>query len=231
MKEIAIELQNRVVTGKAVKRLRNEGLVPAVIHDHGKESILVAGPYMELIKLYHEVGKHRTVSVKAGGKQYMTLIKTAEFDPRRNQLRHLVFDAINANETVTTEVPVEMKLDEGNESTPAERAGLIVLRQTEVVEIEALPKDLPEALYFNGEKLVADGDQVTVADLIVPQGVTILDEPTQSLATVLEPSALQAANDAAGGDAEEEVAPAADAATPEAEAPVEGETPAPAKAE
>lgn len=204
MKDIAIELQERTVTGKAVKRLRDSGVIPAVIHDHGKESVLVEGPYAELTKLYREAGKNRTVSVKAGDKQFMALIRTADFDPKKNTLRHIVFNAVRADEEVTAEIPVEMKLNEGNEQTPAERAGLIVLTQLEVVEVEALPKDLPEVIYFDGEKLVADGDQVTVADLIVPAGVTILEDAERTLATALEPSSLQAANDAAGGDVEEE---------------------------
>jgi hypothetical protein len=59
-------------------------------------------------------------------------------------------------------------------------------------------------LYFNGEKLVEAGDSVTVADLIVPNGVIVKAEPNHPLATVFEPSALQAANDAAGGTAEPE---------------------------
>ncbi len=214
MKDIAVELQSRSVTGKAVKHLRNQGLVPAVIHDHGKESVLVVGSYIDLMKAYQQAGKHHTVNVKAGDKQYMALIKTVEFDPKKHQLRHVVFNAINADQTVDAEIPVHIKLDEGNEATPAERAGFIVLRQLEVVEVEALPKDLPDLLEFDGERLISEGDQATVADLIVPKGVTIKTDMAHPVATVLEPSALQAANDAAGGGAEEETV-----AEPEAENP------------
>ncbi|MEK7152790.1 MAG: hypothetical protein AAB834_02490 [Patescibacteria group bacterium] len=98
MEDIALELEKREVTGKAVKRLREQGLVPAVIHDHGKDSIVVMGPYLELVKAYHKAGKHHTVSLKAGGKSYMSLIKTAEFDPKKHQLRHIVFNAVKADE-------------------------------------------------------------------------------------------------------------------------------------
>ena len=67
-----------------------------------------------------------------------------------------------------------------------------------------MPRDLPDFLEFDGEKLVAVGDSVSVADLIVPATVTVKTDPGHPLATVFEPSALQAANDAAGGTAEEE---------------------------
>jgi len=203
MEDIQLTLTPRDVTGKAVKHLRNEGLVPAVIHDHGKESIVVMGQYVEVAKAYQHAGKNHPVNLKAGGKNYMALIKQVDFDPKKHLLRHVVFNAVKANEKVTAEVPIHIKYDEGNEATPAERNGLVVLNQLEIVEVEALPKDLPEALYFDGEKLAEVGDHVTVADLIVPSNVVVKADDDHPLATVFEPSALQAANDAAGGTDDE----------------------------
>lgn len=199
---IAITLQKREVLGKQVRRLRREGLVPAVIHDHGKPSVVVSGVYGEMAKTYQKAGKHHIVTIDADGKKYSALIKNVDLDPKKNTLTHVVFNAVNANQKVEAEVPVHIKLAEGNDATPAERAGLIVLHNTESVEILAFPKDLPEALEFDGEKLVAVGDHATVADLILPKGVEVKNDPDQQIASVFEPSALAAANDAAGGDAE-----------------------------
>jgi large subunit ribosomal protein L25 len=204
MDEIVLKLEKREVTGKAVKRLRKEGVVPAVIHDHGKESVHVQGNYLEVYKAFQRAGKHHPVSLKAGDDHYTALIKVVDFDPRKHELRHIVFNAVKANEKVDAEVPVRVRYAEGHESTPAERASLVVLNQLETVAIEAFPRDLPNVLEFDGEKLVAAGDSVTVADLIVPSGVTVKTEPDHPLATVFEPSALQAANDAVGGDADED---------------------------
>jgi large subunit ribosomal protein L25 len=134
------------------------------------------------------------------------LIRDVDVDPKKHQLRHIVFNAVKANEKVDAEIPVRIRFAEGNDATPAERAGLIVLHQLEAVEVEALPRDLPDFLEFDGEKLVAVGDSATVADLIVPATVTVKTDPGHPLAAVFEPSALQAANDAAGGTAEEEAA-------------------------
>lgn len=205
MEEVALQLEQREVTGKAVKHLRKEGLVPAVIHDHGKDSVIVMGQYSEMAKAYQRAGKHHPVNVKAGKKEYMALIKSVDFDPKKHQLRHVVFNAVKANEKVTAEIPVQIVFDEGNDASPAERAGLVVLHQLEAVEVEALPRELPDVLTFNGERLVEVGDQATVADLTVPSGVTIKTDAAHPLATVFEPSALQAANDAAGGTADDEV--------------------------
>lgn len=204
MEEVLLEVKKREVTGKAVKQLRKEGQVPAVIHDHGKESVHVQGNYLEVLKAYQKAGKHHPISLKAGEHNYTVLVRDVDVDPKKRQLRHIVFNAVKANEKVDAEIPVRIRFDEGNESTPAERAGLIVLHQLEAVEVSALPRDLPDFLEFDGEKLTAVGDSATVADLIVPATVTIKTDPGHPLASVFEPSALAAANDAAGGDAEEE---------------------------
>jgi large subunit ribosomal protein L25 len=206
MEDVVLKLEPREVLGKAVKHLRSEGLVPAVVHDHGKPSLHMTGGYVEMVKAYKAAGKHHPVKLKAGDKNFVALIKNVDIDPKRHTLRHVVFNAVKANEKVTAEVPIRIKLAEDNDSTPAERAGLVVLHQAETVEIEAIATKLPDFLEFDGEKLVEVGDHATAADLIIPEGVTLKTDGAHQLAAVFEPSALAAANDAAGGDATEEEA-------------------------
>ena len=201
--KISLELQPRETLGKGVKKLRREGFVPGVIHDHGKDSVHVQAEYQTLHKVFVRAGKHHPVNVTVGGKNYVTIIKAVTFDPRYNKLTHITFGAVKANEKVEAEIPVHAVYAEGNEVSPAERNNsLIVLTQTTVVAVKALPNDLPDELTYDGEKLVNVGDQVTVADLQVPSGVELEVEPEHVIATVFEPSALAAANDEAGGDAE-----------------------------
>lgn len=200
---ISLQLETRTVTGKAVKHLRREGQIPAVIHDHGKPSLHVQGNGIAMLKVWRQAGKHHPVELKTGDQSFVALIKDAEFDPRKHQLTHVVFNAVDKNQKVDAEIPVRPRYEEGNESSPAERNGLIVLAQLETVQVKAIPTKLPEFFEYNAEKLVEIGDHATVADLVVPEGVEIVTEPEHTIATVYEPSALAAANDAAGGDAEE----------------------------
>jgi large subunit ribosomal protein L25 len=181
--------------------VRKDGIVPGVIHDHGKASVHIQAEYQALHKVLITAGRHHPVEVTAGGRKFTTIIKSMTFDPKYNAVTHVVFGAIRANEKVDAEIPVRPAYNEGNDATPAERAGLIVLTQTATVPVRALPRDLPDALTYDAEKLVAVGDQVTAADLQVPKGVELDIEPEHVLATVFEPSALAAANDAVGGDA------------------------------
>lgn len=208
---ISLTLEPRNVTGKQVRQLRRAGTVPAVIHDHGKDSVVVQGDYMAMFKVWQQAGKHHPVNLKAGDKTYTALIKTAEFDPKKHLLTHVVFNAVDKNQKVDAEIPVHARYSEGNEASPAERNGLIVLTHLDVVQVKAVASKLPDFLEYDAEKLVEIGDNVTVADLAIPEDVELVTEVEHSIATVYEPSALAAANDAAGGDAEEAEGEAAEA--------------------
>lgn len=220
---INLTLEPRKVTGKAVKHLRRDGFIPAVIHDHGKPSVVVQGDSLEMLKVWRQAGKHHPVEVKTGDQKFTALIKTAEFDPKKHQLTHIVFNAVDKNQKVEAEIPVRPHYDEGNESSPAERNGLIVLAQLETVQVKSIPSALPDFLEYDAEKLVEIGDHVTVADLTAPEGVEIETETEHSIATVYEPSAIAAANEAAAGDAEEVEESAEEGAEGEGEAAEDGE--------
>lgn len=200
--DISLNLQPRTVIGKGVRALRNDGLIPAVIHDHGKESIIVMAPFVELTKIYKSAGKHHPLSLTVEGKSYTALIKDVDFEPKKHQLRHVVFNAIAADEKQQTEVPVHYI--EGD--IPAEKAGLMVIRSLDAVEIEALPKDLIDQLLIDVSGLTEIGDRVTVADIKVPAGVTILTEADHPIAVVEETKAQmseEAEEEAAAGEASE----------------------------
>jgi large subunit ribosomal protein L25 len=176
-----VKLLTRDVLGKGLNRLRNDGVVPAVIHNHGQESIHVMAPETELVKVYRIAGKHHPLNLEVGSDKYLALIKDAPFDPVKRRLQHVVFQAIKQDETVEAEIPIRIEGD-----APAEKVGLIVLRQLDSVEIEALPKNLPDELVISAEGLAELHDKLTVGDLKLPSGVTLLTDPEHPIATVAE---------------------------------------------
>lgn len=167
--DIILLLEKRGQVRKGLNKMRQSGQVPAVIHDPGKESINVQGSYIEILKVYQKAGKHHPVNLKLGDKTYFTIIKDTDFEPDKYRLRHIVFDIIKQNEKVETEVPVVL---EGE--APALKAGLLVVKQLDHVEIEAFPRDLPDQLQVNVDNLTEVGNKLTVANIQVPSGVTIL---------------------------------------------------------
>ncbi|GAC1500576.1 MAG: 50S ribosomal protein L25/general stress protein Ctc [Candidatus Saccharimonadales bacterium] len=200
---ISLTLEPRTILGKEVKHLRRDGKVPAVIHDHGKASLHVQGDSVTMLKVWKQAGKHHPVHLTTDKQTFVALIKDAAFDPKKHLLNHLVFNAVDKNQKVEAEIPIRPRYAEGNEASPAERNGLIVLSQLEAVQVRAIATALPDYLEYDAEKLVEVGDHATVADLTIPNGVEVEVDLDQNIATVYEPSALAAANDAAGGDAEE----------------------------
>ncbi len=206
--KIAVELEKRDVVRKRLNELRDNGKVPAVLHNHGKESILAMGDFTTLNKIYAEAGKHHPVEVVIDNKQHLALIKDVDYEPTKHQMRHVVFQAVKQNEAVDAEVPVVFKEDV---EIPAEKVSLLVLKQLDVVQVKALPRDLPNELVVDPSGLTDVGDNLTVADIVLPSGVTILTEPETQIAIVEMPKDQIAEADAAAASLAE------DAGQPEAE--------------
>lgn len=192
---ITLELTIRETVRKGIGQLRRDGFVPGVIHDHGKVSIAVQGEYQEVYKVFIDAGKHHPVQIKAGDKKYTTLIKDVTFIPGKGTIQHVVFNAIRANEKVAAEIPVRLVGE-----VPAERLSLLVLNNLDVVEVEALPKDLVDALEVDATTLAEVGDRVFVSDIKTPAGITIKTDPELAIATVEMPKDQIAEADAAAAD-------------------------------
>lgn len=217
---IAVELQERTVVRKGLQGLRASGLIPAVIHDHGKESIHVMGDFITLSKVFATAGKHHPVQLTVGKSQHLALIKDVDFEPAKHRMRHIVFQAIKQNEEVEAEVPITYKETE----IPAERVSLLVLKQLDRVQVKALPRDLPDELIIDPSTLADVGDHLTVADLQVPEGVTVLSDPLLQVAIVEMPKDQVAEADASAAALLEDAgAPEENAETPatDGEAPAE----------
>ncbi len=214
--DMPLQLQQRTVVRKQLASLRAQGLVPAVIHNHGQESVYVMAPELELTKIYRQAGKHHPLNLNVGDQKFLALIKDIHYHPAKRRLDHVVFQAIAQDRKVEAEIPIHL-----DGEIPAEKIGLMVLYQLDHVEVEALPKDLIDEIRVDGSKLAELGDEITVADLIVPGGITILTEADHPIARVVETKAMIS---------EEELAAEAEAAAAQATA-AEGEEAAEGEAE
>lgn len=213
--KINLTLDARTAQGKKVKKLREQGFVPGVVYGHGVEPVNVQAEYNIVEKAVRGAGKHTPVHLTIAGKKKIAMIKDIDADPVKSRIRHVSFHAVKQNEPVIAEVPIRL-IGEGE--SEAEKAGLIVLQAIDKVEIKALPLDLPEALEVSITHLVAVGEQITLGEVTLPKGIELVehtdgreveDEEAPKhidlvVASVYEPSALAAANEAAGGDAEDE---------------------------
>jgi large subunit ribosomal protein L25 len=135
-----------------------------------------------LNSVYHEAGKHHPLNIKVGSRDFLALIKEAQYHPVKHRLEHVVFQAIRRDEKVEAEVPILLEGD-----PPALQAGLQVLHHLDQVQVSALPANLPDELVVDATVLAEIGDKIAVGDLKVPEGVEILTDADQSIAAVVEP--------------------------------------------
>ncbi len=218
--DILLSAQKRDVLGKQVKKLRNEGHTPAVIHERGKDSVHVSVPALEFKKAFGSAGKHHAIKLDVGGKKYTTIIKEVVNAPASSTIQHAVFQAIKEDEKVTTQVPLKLVGE-----IPAERASLLVLKNLDHITIEALPKDLIDIVEVDATQLAEVGNKLHISDINLPSTITIKDDPEHVIATVEMPKDQIAEADAALEEqkAQEGITEEAEAAEGEG---AEGEAPA-----
>jgi len=202
--DIILKLDERTAEGKKLTQLRESGFTPSVVYGGQDLPIMAQSPNVETNKVVHAAGKHTPVNLVIDGKKKLAIIKSIDMDPVKHTLRHVAFHTIKQNDIITTEVPVVLV---GIGESAAERTGLVILQAIEHIEVKAKPADLPESLEISIINLETADDKISVSDIQLPNGVSFADidqDMELVIANVYEPSALQAANEAAGGDAEEE---------------------------
>lgn len=216
--KITLKVQERTLHGKKVQQLRREGIVPVVVYGPGMEPKSVQAPYNELEKVVKAAGKHTPVHLTLDDKKRIAMVKEISINPARNDIDHVAFHAVRQNKPIEAEVPVRLV---GEGESEAEKAGLIILQNIDTLEVKALPLEMPDALEVDIRHLKEAGERVLVGDIKLPENVELVErtdgredddedeEERQTIfdlqiASVWEPAALEAANSAAGGDAEDE---------------------------
>lgn len=204
MVNMSLKLDGRTVSGKHVAKLRKQGIVPSVVYGGSSDPISTQSPAVETTKIAHAAGRHTPVDIIIDGKKKLAIIKSIDMDPIKHTVRHIAFHTIRQDEKIVTQVPIILT---GIGESIAERAGLVVLQAIEDIEVRALPANLPESIEMSILNLATDEDKLMVKDIVLGEGVEFADHEQDLelvIANVYEPSALQAANEASGGDAEDE---------------------------
>lgn len=189
---ITLDLNKREIIRKQLASLRSTGEVPVVVHDHGKPSMHASTPAIPLEKIVNTAGKHHPIEVKVGNESRLVLIRDVDYDPRKHEIRHVVFQSIRRDEKAHAEIPIVFDGD-----IPAERASLMVIYQLDEIEVEALPSNLPDEILVDPASLKEVGDTIYVRDLPTLKGVTVLTDETYPVATVEMPKDQLAEADAA----------------------------------
>ena len=164
----------RTIIGKANRRLASAGQIPAVLYGHGREPLPLAVDRheFELFLSHHASGGSLiSLTIEGESKPANVMIKELQMSPVKGNAMHIDFIAVRMDEKVHASVPVHHVGD-----SPGVRAGGMVMAPVHSLTIEALPGDLPEAIEVDVSSMQL-GDMLTAADVVVPDGVVILDDP------------------------------------------------------
>jgi large subunit ribosomal protein L25 len=196
----------RTETGKgAMRRLRREGRIPAVVYGRGEEtrSLSLDAHEFEMLVKNHALDTTLVeLSVEGVGRKggtVRTLIAEIQSHPYRPQVLHVDFQQIHAGERVSIQVPVRLN------GTPAGvRAGGVLQHVLHDVEVECSVEAIPEAFELDVSALEI-GDGRHVSDLVVPEGVEVLIDETRTVCTVAPPTVIEAPEEVEEEAAEPEV--------------------------
>lgn len=177
------------------RELRENGGLPGVVYGAGEESIPVAVDSKDTAKLFH-TGRSEVFQLDIPGSgKVPVLIK--DIQKRRGNVSHVDFLRISMNKPVRVSIPVDYQ-----GTAAGTKTGGILQTQVTEIEVEGLPGDLPTTLEADVSALEI-GDKLTVADLKVPEGITLHASEEEILATVIVPRAVEAAETEDEADAEE----------------------------
>ena len=216
MTKHTLKAQPRQTLGHKVKKLRQQGWIPANLFGKDIKSTSLQTEEKPLLKFLKEAGESSLVYLQIEGDKEDRPVMIAELrrHPVTDRLLHIGLHQVNLKEKITFAVPVKLI---GEAPAEQEKLGILVQLMDEV-EIEALPTDMPESLEASISVLVAVGDAIYVKDIKIGSKLAVKSD-LESMVAKIEPLAAEEPKEvpvAVEGEvtAEGEVSP-----------PVEGEQP------
>jgi large subunit ribosomal protein L25 len=217
---VDLQANEREERGKnAARRLRASGMVPAVLYGDGDgKSTSLAVPDKIVDYTLHHLGDNALYDIDLGAGTSTARIVDVQRDPVSGRLIHVDFAPVDMQERIEITVPLHVV----GEAPGAEEGG--VLQQVAYeVRVESLPGDIPQELTLDVSTL-GMGENLTLADVSLPEGVTMISDPEEVAATVTAPTEITEEEMEAAGIVEEEPEEAEEGEeAAEGEAPEEGE--------
>jgi large subunit ribosomal protein L25 len=186
-----------------LRTLRLAGEVPAVLYGGQKESVSVAVPGKEFMRLLRTHGSNMLVNLTVDGTKETVLVKEVQRDIISRDPIHVDFQRISMTKKLEVSVPIHVS----GEAPGVKLAGGILEHILREVRVRCLPAAIPTALDVNVSALELN-QGLRVKDIPLPEGVEILTDPNQLVVNVVAPTILEepaAAGPAAPATAEPEV--------------------------
>ena len=184
MADLELNAEIREQTGKGVARkLRNQGLIPGVLYGPNREEAV--NLKLDAKETNNVIGGNVIIDLSLDDDTTQpVMVKEVQRDIIKGDLLHIDLYQIDFDQKITIEVPIEL-----TGQAAGEREGGILEQLLREVEVECLPNDIPEQLEVDVSELTV-GDSLSVAEIEVGDGIEILSDLDEAVATVVVPTEL-----------------------------------------
>ena len=181
--ERTLNVERREDTGKGVARkIRAAGHVPGVVYGRGGDPVKISVDARELFHTLHtDAGMNVLVELKMDESRVLAMPREVQRDHIRGVFKHVDFIRIARDEKITVEVPIVLV----GESAGVKEGGVIE-HHLWTLQIEAFPQDVPTSVEVDISG-VALHEAFKVSELRLPDTVTILSEPDETIVSVVPP--------------------------------------------
>ncbi|MBI4437568.1 50S ribosomal protein L25 [Candidatus Uhrbacteria bacterium] len=217
MNTLTLEAQARTQKGRKTNTLRAQGLVPAVVYGSGTEPQSIVIDRNQFAKMYKAAGESSLVELVIDGHDALhVLIHDYQIEPLRDEVTHVDFQSVDMKKEIEAEIQLKLV----GESPAVKALGGTLMTSVNEVRVKCLPSKLVRDIEVDISALSTFDDVIRLKDLVIPEGVVILDDLNLSVASVSAPRSeeeLKALDEAVVEDV------AAVAVEKKEEAPAEGE--------
>ena len=165
---IVLEAAPRTVTGKEVRHLRAQGVVPGVLYGPQFEAMPVQVVWTTLRPVLLQAGGSQVIQLNVEGQEYNALVRDVQRDPLRGDVLHIDFYRVRMDVAIRTDVPIVLI---GDTEHITEMGGQ-VSQETTAITVECLPTNLPAHIELDVSGLKEIGDTILVSGLPQLEGVT-----------------------------------------------------------
>jgi len=180
-----LAVKPREITGKKVRTLRREGLVPAELYGHGIKNLHLSISAKEFGKVLKEAGTTTVVTLVMNTEKKPAIIHEVVRHYMTGDVEHVDFYQVRMDEKITAKVPVEFI----GEAPAIKEKGAVINKSMAEIEVEALPQDLPHKFTVDLSVLDDLNKSIYVRDIKIPKGVEVLIDLDTAVATATPPVA------------------------------------------
>ncbi len=167
-------------TAQKLETLRKEGILPAVFYGRMEKSTPISISEKDFVKIWKKAGETSVIILKDGADEHQALIHEVDLDPVKSTPRHADFYVIEKGKKLKLRIPVDFV----GVSEAVKSLGGILVKVLHEVEIEALPKDLPQRITVDISSLSTLESVITADSIKLGEGVTLIAKPDEVVASI-----------------------------------------------